>query len=117
VSLWVVHHGDNADVLPTIADESIDAIVTDPPAGIAFMGKAWDRATRQTFVVTMTATFTECLRVMKPGAHALVWAFPVHRHRARGRPRRGSPGSMRAGGTRPTRGAERASPLFGRLGT
>lgn len=34
--------GDCLDVLPTLASGSVDAIVTDPPAGIAFMGKAWD---------------------------------------------------------------------------
>ena len=34
--------GDSADAATVIAPESIDAIVTDPPAGIAFMGRDWD---------------------------------------------------------------------------
>ena len=35
--------GDLLDVLPTLPDASIDAIVTDPPYGLEFMGKEWDR--------------------------------------------------------------------------
>ena len=35
-------HGDCRAVLPTLADASVDAVVTDPPAGIGFMGKEWD---------------------------------------------------------------------------
>jgi DNA modification methylase len=37
-------HGDCLDILPTLDAESIDAIVTDPPYGLGFMGKAWDDA-------------------------------------------------------------------------
>lgn len=36
--------GDCIDVMKTLADSSIDAIVTDPPYGIGFMGKSWDHA-------------------------------------------------------------------------
>jgi DNA modification methylase len=35
--------GDCFDVLPALAEASCDALVTDPPAGIGFMGKEWDR--------------------------------------------------------------------------
>jgi DNA modification methylase len=38
----MIHHGDLFNVLPTIAAESVDACVTDPPYGIGFMGKEWD---------------------------------------------------------------------------
>src|SRR6478752_3213828 len=34
--------GDCLQVLPTLESASVDAVVTDPPAGIAFMGKEWD---------------------------------------------------------------------------
>lgn len=40
VTVW---HGDSLDVLPTLPEASFDAVVTDPPYGIAFMGKAWDQ--------------------------------------------------------------------------
>ncbi|ASZ73293.1 DNA methylase [Arthrobacter phage JayCookie] len=39
VKLW---HGDCVEVLKTLPDNSVDAVVTDPPYGIRFMGKAWD---------------------------------------------------------------------------
>jgi len=39
VTLW---HGDCLDVLRDLPDASIDAVVTDPPYGLGFMGKAWD---------------------------------------------------------------------------
>lgn len=38
----VLHHGDCLDVLATLPDASIDAVVTDPPYGLEFMGKGWD---------------------------------------------------------------------------
>lgn len=37
-----VLHGDALEVLRKMPDNSVDSIVTDPPAGIAFMGKEWD---------------------------------------------------------------------------
>lgn len=41
---WQLLEGDCLDVLPTLVAGSIGAIVTDPPYGIRFMGKAWDGA-------------------------------------------------------------------------
>lgn len=37
-----IHLGDCLDMVQTMEPNSIDAIVTDPPYGIRFMGKAWD---------------------------------------------------------------------------
>jgi site-specific DNA-methyltransferase (adenine-specific) len=37
-----VHHGDCLNVLPTLPDASVDAVVTDPPYGLEFMGSEWD---------------------------------------------------------------------------
>ena len=37
-----VHIADALDVLAGIADASVDAVVTDPPYGLEFMGKEWD---------------------------------------------------------------------------
>jgi DNA modification methylase len=39
---FIIHHGDALDVLRGMPDASVDAVVTDPPAGIGFMGKKWD---------------------------------------------------------------------------
>lgn len=37
-----LYHGDCLDVLMRMADCSIDAVVTDPPYGLEFMGREWD---------------------------------------------------------------------------
>lgn len=68
--------------LKGLAPNSIDALVTDPPAGISFMGKDWDKdkGGREPWIAWMTEVMAECLRVMKPGAHGLVWAIPRTSH-------------------------------------
>ena len=35
-------HGDCLEVLRTLEAESVDALVSDPPYGIGFMGREWD---------------------------------------------------------------------------
>ena len=40
--ICTVYHGDCAEVLGHLADDSVDAVVTDPPYGLGFMGKEWD---------------------------------------------------------------------------
>ena len=79
---YTLHHGDCLEVLATLPDCSVDAIVTDPPAGIAFMGKAWDRdkGGKTEWVRWMQSVAAQCLRVIKPGGHALVWAIPRTSH-------------------------------------
>lgn len=82
MAMFELHHGDALAVLRGMADNSIDAIVTDPPAGIAFMGKDWDKdkGGRGAWIDWMSQIAAECLRVLKPGAHALVWAIPRTSH-------------------------------------
>jgi len=41
--LVTLHHGDCIEVMAAMEPESVDAIVTDPPYGLEFMGKEWDR--------------------------------------------------------------------------
>jgi len=65
--LWTIHHGNCLDVMRTMPAESAHAIVTDPPYGLAFMGKNWDRA------VPGPEFWVEALRVAKPGAHMLAF--------------------------------------------
>ena len=73
-----LYQGDCLDVLREFSDESLDAVVTDPPAGIGFMGKEWDsdKGGRDQWIAWLTKIMREVFRVMKPGAHALVWALP-----------------------------------------
>src|SRR5690242_3672607 len=73
-----IHHGDSLEILKTLEPNSVDSLVTDPPAGISFMGKEWDKG--DGFIPSMTEVFKECLRVMKPGAHGFVWALPRTSH-------------------------------------
>jgi len=90
-----LYHSDCLDALRNLPDNSVHAIVTDPPYGLAntdpvhvtktllkwsngerdyipggagFMGKAWDS------FVPPVAVWDECLRVLKPGGHLLAFA-------------------------------------------
>ena len=75
-------NGDCLEVLKTLETGSLDSLVTDPPAGISFMGKSWDddKGGRKQWIRWMTEVMTEALRVLKPGAHGLVWALPRTSH-------------------------------------
>ena len=70
-----LRHGDCLQVLATLPDACVDAVVTDPPYGLAFMGKAWD------YDVPSVDIWTECLRVLKPGGHLLAFAGTRTQHR------------------------------------
>jgi len=74
--------GDCLDVLATMEENSVDSVVTDPPAGVSIMGKKWDsdKGGRDKWISWMTDVAKECLRVAKPGAHAFVWALPRTSH-------------------------------------
>lgn len=90
-----LRHGDCLAVLRTLPDCSVEAIITDPPYGLAdhkpavvaaalaawlagdrehvpdqrgFMGRAWDA------FVPPPAVWDECLRVLRPGGHLLAFA-------------------------------------------
>ena len=38
-----LHLGDCLEILPTLADNSVDAVITDPPYGVQFRGNGWDK--------------------------------------------------------------------------
>jgi DNA modification methylase len=89
-----LHHGDCLEALRAMPDNSIDAVVTDPPYGLGkpppirdllrawladedhdhlagpggFMGRAWDA------MVPHPSVWTECCRVLKPGGHLIAFA-------------------------------------------
>lgn len=81
-AMFHIEHGDNLAILRSLTPNSFDAMVTDPPCGIAFMGKDWDKdkGGRDEWIRWMAETMAEALRVLKPGAHALVWAIPRTQH-------------------------------------
>lgn len=70
-----IHHGDCIEVMRTLPDNSVDSIVTDPPYGLGFMGKAWDK------LPPGEEWATECLRVLKPGGHLLAFGGTRTWHR------------------------------------
>ncbi|EKN4012826.1 site-specific DNA-methyltransferase, partial [Yersinia enterocolitica] len=63
------------DVLLSMADNSVDSIVTDPPYGLSFMGNKWD------YQVPTVEQWAECLRVLKPGGHLLAFGGSRTYHR------------------------------------
>jgi len=70
-----VLHGDCIDLMRGMPAESVDAIVTDPPYGLGFMGKAWDA------LPPGEEWALECLRVLKPGGHLLAFGGTRTWHR------------------------------------
>ena len=72
---WEIREGDCREVMASMAASSVDAIVTDPPYGLSFMGKGWDHG------VPGVEFWTEALRVAKPGAHLLAFGGARTYHR------------------------------------
>src|SRR6056297_1595789 len=72
-----VYFGSNLDVLPTLEDNSVDSIVTDPPYELGFMGKSWDSSG----IAYNVELWKECLRVLKPGGHLLSFSGSRTYHR------------------------------------
>jgi DNA modification methylase len=70
--------GEALEELRKLDANSVEAMVSDPPAGISFMGKEWDA--KDNFILRMSEIYKECLRVLKPGAHGFVWAIPRTSH-------------------------------------
>ena len=72
-----VYLGSNLDILPTLPDNSVDSIVTDPPYELGFMGKKWDSSG----IAYSVDLWQECLRVLKPGGHLLAFSGSRTYHR------------------------------------
>ena len=72
-----VLHGDCREAMRTMPDNSVDAIITDPPYELGFMGKSWD----STGIAYDVTVWQECLRVLKPGGHLLAFGGSRTYHR------------------------------------
>ena len=62
-------------------DESFHAVVTDPPYGLAFMGRTWDQFEPKEYQEFCEEWGKECLRVLKPGGHMLAFSGTRTYHR------------------------------------
>lgn len=72
---FTLHHGDCLEVMAGMEAGSVDAVVTDPPYGLAFMGKHWDHG------IPGVDFWTEALDVMKPSAYLLAFGGTRTWHR------------------------------------
>jgi len=68
-------NGDCLEEMKKLPDNSVDAVVSDPPYGLSFMGKRWD------YDVPSQEIWAECLRVLKPGGYLLAFAGTRTQHR------------------------------------
>src|SRR5579872_2942130 len=77
-----VQCGDALAVLRRLPDHCIDALCVDPPSGIHFMSSTWDsdKGGRDQWIAWLAEIMRECLRVVKPGGHAFIWALPRTSH-------------------------------------
>lgn len=70
-----VIHGDCLEIMRGTQANSIDCILTDPPYGLSFMGKHWDKG------IPDKVFWAEALRVCKPGAMMLAFGGARTYHR------------------------------------
>ena len=68
-------NGDCLEKLGKLQCSCVDAIVTDPPYGLSFMGEKWD------YDVPSIDIWKECLRVLKPGGYLLSFSSARTYHR------------------------------------
>jgi DNA modification methylase len=94
-SLWGLIEGDALTLMANLPENSIDAIVTDPPYGIGFHDEPWDGtdiyggggepggvlSRGETFQRFTCRWAAECRRILKPGAHLLAFGSPRTFHR------------------------------------
>lgn len=85
----VIHLGDCAKILPTLPDESVDSIVTDPPYGLGKREPSIDEIIKyllgsnldtggdvldNDWEIPSVAVWKDCYRILKPGGYLLSFA-------------------------------------------
>ena len=74
---YKLYHGDMVDMGDVIAPNSIDAVITDPPYELGFMGKSWDSSG----IAFQKETWEKCLKALKPGGYLLAFGGSRTFHR------------------------------------
>jgi site-specific DNA-methyltransferase (adenine-specific) len=77
----VVHTGDSFETLPELPDNAVHAVVTDPPYGLAFMGRDWDDFEPKEYQEWCEKWAKAVKRVLKPGGHLLAFSGNRTHHR------------------------------------
>jgi site-specific DNA-methyltransferase (adenine-specific) len=78
----ILYAGDCIEVMARMPEASVDAIVTDPPYGLEFMGRDWDGFGTPLGFQTWTESWArEAFRILKPGGHLLAFAGTRTYHR------------------------------------
>ena len=70
-------NADCIEAMKTMADNSVDSIVTDPPYELGFMGKSWDASG----IAFNIEVWQQALRVLKPGGHLIAFSGSRTYHR------------------------------------
>jgi len=71
----MILHADSLVLLPTLPEESVDGVVTDPPYAVGIT-RRWD-ATK----LPARQIWSECLRLLRPGRHILAFGASRTYHR------------------------------------
>lgn len=74
---YSLYQGSMLDMQQVIENNSIDAIVTDPPYELGFMGKSWDNSG----IAFQKETWAKCLDVLKPGGYLMAFGGSRTFHR------------------------------------
>lgn len=74
---YKLYNGNMLDLLEVIDKETIDAVLTDPPYELNFMGKGWDNSG----IAFNSETWKQCYEVLKPGGYLLAFGGSRTYHR------------------------------------
>ena len=74
---YKLYNGNMLELNNVIADNSIDAVVTDPPYELGFMGKSWDSSG----IAFQKETWRKCFNALKPGGYLLAFGGSRTFHR------------------------------------
>jgi site-specific DNA-methyltransferase (adenine-specific) len=76
-----IHTGDALEQLAELPADSVHTCVTDPPYGLAFMGRDWDDFEPKEYQQWCEKWAREVKRVLKPGGHLLAFSGNRTHHR------------------------------------
>ena len=80
-SMNEIKHGDSLEVLEQLEPNSVHAVITDPPYGLAFMGRDWDDFEPKEYQEWCTEWAEKAKQVLKPGGHLLAFSGNRTHHR------------------------------------